>query len=86
MFLSDQNMPLLIASLAFVVICLLSIAVILHFRGVRYRRTMIEKIRPSDSELVVIEQGAPSVELSGGAGGAFARFLSAVGVKTNPGR
>jgi len=34
----------------------------------------------------VIEQDAPSVELSGGAGGAFARFLSTIGVKANPSR
>ena len=86
MLFSDQNIPLLIASLAFVVICLFSIAVIMHFRGVRYRRSMIEKIRPSDSELVVIEQDAPSVELSGSAGGAFARFFNAIGVKANPSR
>ena len=86
MFFSDQNIPLLIASLAFVVICLLSIAVILHFRSVRYRRTMIEKIRPSDSEPVVIDQNAPSVELSGEAGGGFVGFLSAIGVKTSPNR
>jgi tight adherence protein C len=86
MFFSDQNIPLLIASLAFVVICLLSIAVIMHYRGVRYRRTMIEKIRPSDSDLAVIEQSAPSLELSGKAGGWFVGFLSAIGVKTSPNR
>jgi tight adherence protein C len=86
MFFSDQNIPLLIASLAFVVISLVFIAIIIHFRGVRYRRTMIEKIRPSESELVVIEQDASSVELSGGTGSGFLRFLSAIGVKTNPGR
>jgi tight adherence protein C len=84
--LTDQNIPLLIASLAFVVICLVSLAIIIHFKGVRYRRMMVEKIRPSDSELVVMEQDAPSVELSGSAGSGFVRLLHAIGLKTTPGR
>ena len=84
--LTEQNIPLLIASLAFVVICLVSLAIIIHFKGVRYRRMMVEKIRPSDSELVVIDQDAPSVELSGSAGSGFVRFLHAIGLKTKPGR
>jgi tight adherence protein C len=86
MFLSDQNMPLIIASLAFVVICLVSMGIIIHFRGVRYRREMIEKIRSADSDWSLIEKDAPSLEISGGSGGAFARFLSAVGKKANPDR
>jgi hypothetical protein len=85
MFFSDENIPLLIASLAFVVICLVSMGIIIHFRGVRYRREMIEKIRSADSDWSVIENDAP-LEISGGSGGAFVRFLSAIGMKTNPGR
>ena len=47
---------------------------------------MIEKIHSSESEGVLIEQDAPPVELSGGNGSVFLRFLSAIGGKTNPGR
>ena len=85
MFFSDENIPLLIASLAFVVICLVSMGIIIHFRGVRYRNEMIEKIRSADSDWSVIENDAP-LEISGGSGGAFVRFLSNLGMKTNPGR
>jgi tight adherence protein C len=86
MIFSDDNIPLLIASLAFVVICLFSMGIIIHFKGMRYRREMIEKIRPVDGDWSVIENDAPSVELSGGSGGAFVRFLNAIGMRTNPGR
>jgi tight adherence protein C len=47
---------------------------------------MLEKIRSEDSDWSVIEKDAQSLEISGGSGGAFARFLGAIGMKTNPGR
>ena len=86
MFFSDQNIPLLIASLAFVVICLLSMGIIIHFRGMRHRRQIIEKIQPPDSDLPAIEKGISSLELYSGSGNAFMKFLSAMGMKINPGR
>jgi tight adherence protein C len=86
MIFSDENIPLLLASLAFLVICLVSMGIIIHFRGVRYRRGMLGKIRASDSEWSVLEKDLPSVDLSAGSGNAFVKFLSAIGVKTNPGR
>ena len=86
MIFSDETIPLFVAALAFVVICLLSMGIIIHFRGVRYRREMIEKIGSADSDWSFIEKDAPSLELPDGASNAFVRFLSAVGVKTNPGR
>jgi tight adherence protein C len=86
MLFSDENIPLLIASLAFVVICLVSMGVIIHMRGMRHKREMLEKIRTSDGDWAGIEQEDSSIELSGGTGGAFAKFLSAIGAKTNPGR
>jgi tight adherence protein C len=86
MLFSDINIPFLAASLFFVVICLLFMGIIIHFRGARYRREMIEKIRPGDSEWSFIEKDTPSLELPDGTSNAFMKFLSAVGVKTNPGR
>jgi tight adherence protein C len=85
MLFSDANIPFLLASLAFVVICLLSMGIIIYFGGVRYRREMIDKIRPADSDYPV-EKDSPSLDLYDGSGNAFVKFLSAVAVKTNPGR
>jgi tight adherence protein C len=85
MFL-EENIPLLVASLAFMVICLLSIGIIIYFRGVSHRREMLKKIQVADSDWSVIEKDSSSLEISTGSGGAFLKFLSAVGMKTNPGR
>ena len=81
-----ENVPLLIASLAFVVICLFSMGIIIYWQGVRHRREILEKIQAEDAQWAGIGQEAPSVELSGGSGGAFIGFLSAIGMKINPGR
>jgi len=86
MILLDEHIPLLISCLAFVVICLLSMGIIIHVRGVRYKRQMMGKIRPSDNEWSGMEKDTASLELSGGSGNAFVKFLSAVGVKTNAGK
>ena len=86
MILLDEHIPLLISSLAFVVICLLSMGIIIHVRGVRYKRRMMGKIRPPDNEWSSMEKDTASLELSGGSGNAFVKFLSAVGVKTNAGK
>ena len=87
MILSDQNIPLLISALAFVVICLLSMGIIIHVRGARYRRGMIDKIRPEESdEWSSVQKDVPLLDLSGGSSNGFVKFLSAVGVKANPGR
>jgi tight adherence protein C len=86
MLFSDPNIPLFLASLAFVVVCLLAMGIIIHFRGVRYRREIIDKIRSADDDLSVIEKDAPSLDLPSGSGNAFVKILSAIGVKANPGR
>jgi tight adherence protein C len=82
MFFSYENIPLLIASLAFVVICLLSMGIIIYIRGARYRREMLNRIRTEESDWSLLQEEAASVELTGGSGGAFAQFLGAIGTKT----
>jgi tight adherence protein C len=84
--LADENIPFLIASLAFVVICLLFLGMFMHVRGARYRRAMIDKIRSEESDWTVVATEAPSVGLADGRPNAMARFLSAIGMRVNPGR
>jgi tight adherence protein C len=86
MLFSDQNIPLLIASLAFVAVCLLSVGIIVYFQGARYRREMLGKIRSAGSGFAANENEPRSAGLSGGSSNAFVRFMSALGMKTNPGR
>lgn len=86
MIFSDENIPLLFATMAFVVLCLLSAGIIVYYQGARHRRAMLRKIQQSDSEWEVIEKDTLPPESSDGSGNAFVRFMSAIGMKTNPGR
>jgi tight adherence protein C len=83
MFLTDENIPLLIAALAFVVICLLSIGD--HdprARGALPAR-MLDKIRTEDGDWTTIGQEASGLDLSGGPATGLAGFLSAIGMRAN---
>ncbi|HEJ83380.1 MAG TPA: hypothetical protein ENO25_02325, partial [Desulfobacteraceae bacterium] len=86
MLFIEENIPLLVASLAFVVVFLLVLGIVLHYRGVRSRREMLEKIRSQEDEWSVSEKDTSSLELSSRSGNIFLNFLSAIGMKTNPGR
>lgn len=80
------DVPLLMASLAFLVICLLSMGVLFHFVRVRQQREMLQRIRPIESEFPLNEKPATPLDLSDRSGNTLTRFLSAIGGKTNPGR
>lgn len=84
--LADENIPFLIASMAFVVICLLFLGVVMHVRGARYRRAMIDKIRAEESDWAVVATEASSLDLAGGPPNALVRFLSSLGMRANPGK
>jgi tight adherence protein C len=84
MFVSEENMPLLIASLAFVAICLFSLGIIIYFRGARHRRELLDKIRAEEDGWAPVDPEAGSLELSGGSTGALAGFLGAIGARARP--
>ena len=86
MVFSSIDVPLLMASLAFIVVCLLSMGILIHLKRVNQRREMIEKIRATDDEGVGIEEDPQPLDLSDKTGNAFVKLLSAIGGKTNPGR
>ena len=50
MVFSNIDVPLLMASLSFIVVCLLSLGILIHLKRVNQRREMIEKIRATDGE------------------------------------
>ena len=86
MLFADEYIPLLVTSLAFVVICLLFLGLSMYLRGMRNRRAMIQKIRSEERDWSVIENEAHSLEFSGGSTHGFVRLLSAIGMRTNPGK
>lgn len=82
---SDINVPLLLAALVFLTMCLLTMGILAHVRALRYRRSVKEKIRAADDEWAAVESGVTSltpVETNS----VFLKALSAIGIKTNPGR
>jgi tight adherence protein C len=83
-FFSEQYIPLLIASLAFVVIFLLGVGIMMHIRNVTRRRERITKIATVESDWVVSETEAPSVHLGEKPTGPLVRLITALGVKVNP--
>lgn len=82
----DVNAPFVLASLLFLVISLLAIGIMIRLKQIQYRRQLIGKIRTSDNEWTVPEEGVQSLTLSGRSGNAFVNFLSTIGVKANPGK
>jgi tight adherence protein C len=85
MLVADETIPFVIASLAFVVIGLLSLGIMIHFREVRQRRRVLEKLRTADEGWTVIEPDRGGVS-SDRAGGLMVRLLSAIGMKTSAGK
>jgi tight adherence protein C len=80
----DLNVPILLASLFFIVICLLAIGIMIHMRQIYHRRGLIGKIQSSDSTLPVEEANVKIIGLSGQSKSGFANFLSIIGIKVNP--
>jgi len=86
MIISDANVPLMMASLAFVVICLLFAGILIHFRRLSHRREMIQKIRAELNDWSATETDTSSLKLDKKSTNAFVNFLNVIGLKTNPGK
>ena len=82
----DINVPFVLASLLFLVICLLVIGIVVQLKQIHYRRGLIGKIQPADSTWTLPDDDVQPLALSGRSGNAFANFLSAIGVKVKPGK
>ena len=84
MVLSDGNVPFLLASLAFFVICLLAIGIMIYIKHVNERRKMIRKITTGQNDWAVSETDAPSLDFTERPTGPLVKLLNAIGLKANP--
>lgn len=81
----EINIPLLLAVVAFLTLCLLTMGIFIHIRETRYRRSLKEKIRQTDKDWTTAESGAASLTAPEEES-FFLKSISAVGEKANPGR
>ena len=81
MTLLNANIPLLAASLVFVVICLLTLGILAFFKQLVYRRNLVEKLNAYDDDYTAHQDEAMSVTLSNTINSPFAKFLNAIGMK-----
>jgi tight adherence protein C len=58
--------------------------ILLHIKGVKYRRGMIEKIQANDSESNFFETDGSPLKFYGKSGNFFMNFMSFIGIRTNP--
>jgi tight adherence protein C len=86
MVIPDINVPLLLACLAFLVICLMSAGILIYIGRVRDRREMIEKVQAGGDEWMPFETDTPTLEKSERPRGLFINLLHALGLKAMPGK
>ena len=86
MTLTGIDVPLLMAALAFLVICLFSMGILIHIKRVKSRRELLNRIQNNNHGWNEIEQNIHPLDLSKKSENFVLRFLSTIGGKTNPGR
>jgi tight adherence protein C len=78
--------PLVLASMLFLVICLLTIGIMVHLKQIHYRRKLIKKIKTPHDEWLSPDGDGQALALSDRSANPFVNILSAIGVKFNPGK
>jgi tight adherence protein C len=84
MIFSDVNVPLLLASLAFLVIFLLATGVLIYIRNVNYRREIIQKITIREDEWAESETDTPTLDFAAQSPNPLVKLISAIGLKVIP--
>ena len=86
MVAADLNIPLILACMAFLAICLLCVGILTHLSQVREKREMFEKIRADENEWIPVEPDADTLEKAKKSGGPFVDFLRTMGLRAIPGK
>ena len=79
MLIRDEYVPLIIASTAFIVICLLFLGFTIFLRRRQSQREMLIKIRSKEDDWNMIADESTSIEFTGDSANAFTRFLHTIG-------
>ncbi|MGD9213528.1 MAG: type II secretion system F family protein [Desulfobacteraceae bacterium] len=85
MMIADESIPIVIASLAFVVICLLFLGITIFFRRRQYQRELLTKIGSEEDDWTMFDADPAPIDISQGSTNLFTRFLGTVGAKVKPG-
>jgi tight adherence protein C len=86
MLITDEYVPFIIASTAFIVICLLFLGVTIFFRRRQNQREMLIKIRSKEDDWNMTDDESTSIEFTDNSANAFTRFLHNIGSKINTDR
>jgi tight adherence protein C len=84
MAFSDANVPLILACLAFLVICLLFAGILILLGRARERKEMIQKIRTTGEEWMYVEPDATDPQEPEKPAGPFMSILIGLGLKVKP--
>jgi len=80
----NLNIPFVLASITFLVICLLFAGVLIHIGRVGEKKKLIEKIRANNEDWALTGMDVVDLENSEKPKGPFMKFLIALGLKTTP--
>jgi tight adherence protein C len=86
MSIADEYVPFIIASTAFLVICLLFLGITILFRRRQHQREMLSKIRSKEDDWNVTADQSTSIEFTGESANPFTRLLHAIGSRINTGQ
>jgi len=85
MFPSGIDVPLVMAILFFLVVCLLSIGIMIHYNRLKQHHAMLEKISTADNDWNAFVENRPAdLDLGKKSTSSIMRILSLIGVKANP--
>lgn len=86
MTLTGIDVPLLMAALTFIAICLFSMGIFIYFKKAKSRRELLRRIPTDSQDWIDLEQNIQPLDLSKRSDNTVLRFLSIIGGKANPGR
>jgi tight adherence protein C len=85
MMIADKSVPMVIAALAFFVICLFFLGITIFFRRRQYQRELLTRIGSEDVDWADSDETPAAIDISSGSVNIISRLLGVVGTKVKPG-
>lgn len=83
--IADESVPMVIAAMAFFVICLFFLGITIFFRRRQYQRELITRIGSEEDDWAVSDEASAAIDISSGSVNPITRLLGVVGSKVKPG-